>query len=157
MASEKFGSARYEGGMRFRARSGSGHELLMDTAEADGGENAGFSPMELPLLALSGCMGMDVISILRKKRQTLSDYAVEVHGVRAETYPQVYVQIAVRHTLTGPNLDPEAARRAVELSATKYCSVSGMLNKSAHITHTIIVRHPDREEPVGTFTIEEGV
>lgn len=137
MASEKFATAHFEGGMKFSARAGSGHELTMDTGISDGGENAGFSPMELPLVALLGCTGMDAVSVLRKMRQNVTDYAMSAHGIRAETHPKVFVSIEVEHTFTGHDLAADSVRRAVELSATRYCSVGGMLRHSATITHKV--------------------
>ena len=137
MASEKFATARFDGGMKFTARSGSGHELTMDTGVNDGGENAGFSPMELPLVALLGCTGMDAVSVLRKMRQDVTGYEMSAHGVRAETHPKVFVAIEVEHIFTGNALVADSVRRAVELSATRYCSVGGMLHHTATITHKI--------------------
>lgn len=139
MASEKFATMRFAGGNKFTARSGSGHEVTMDTAVDDGGENAGPSPMELPLMALLGCTGMDVIPVLRKMRQDVTDYTSSAHGVRAESHPKVFVAIEVEHIVTGNGLATDSVRRAVELSATRYCSVGGMLKLSATITHKIIV------------------
>jgi putative redox protein len=139
MASEKFATATFNGGMKFTARSGSGHELVMDTGVNDGGENAGFSPMEVPLIALLGCTGMDVVSILHKMRQDVTDYAMSGHGTRAESHPKVFVAIEVEHVITGNELVAASVRRAVELSVTRYCSVGGMLQKTAMITHSIIL------------------
>ncbi|HEU5349800.1 MAG TPA: OsmC family protein [Ktedonobacterales bacterium] len=139
MASEKFATARFEGGMKFVARVGSGHELKMDTSVADGGEDTGFSPMELPLVALLGCSGMDVVSILRKMRQDVTNYEISAHGVRAETHPKAFVTIEVEHVVTGIGLAADSVRRAVELSATRYCSVGGMLQHSTTITHKIVL------------------
>lgn len=137
MSSIKTATAKFTGGMKFEVTSGSGHTLIADTADPEeGGENAGFSPMELPLMGLLTCMGMDVVSILRKKRQDLTGYEMRARGVRAEEHPQVFVEITVEHIFTGRHLDPKAVDRAMELSETKYCSVSGMLSKTAQITHT---------------------
>lgn len=137
MASEKFATAHFDGGMKFTAQSGSGHELTMDTGIDDGGENAGFSPMELPLVALLGCTGMDAVSVLRKMRQDVTGYEMSAHGVRAESHPKVFVTIEVAHVFTGNALVADSVRRAVELSATRYCSVGGMLHHTAAITHKI--------------------
>ena len=137
MASEKFATAQFAGGMKFTAQSGSGHELTMDTSLDDGGENAGFSPMEIPLIALLGCTGMDVVSTLRKMRQDLANYEMSGHGIRTETHPKVFVSIEVEHVFTGTALSAASVRRAVELSATRYCSVGGMLQKTATITNII--------------------
>lgn len=144
MAGEKFARVSFVSGMRFTGEAGSGHQLTLDTADADeGGQNAGFSPMELPLIALAGCMGMDVVSILRKQRQDLSGYDVRVHGIRAEEHPKVFVKIEVEHTFTGHGLKREAIERAIELSRTRYCAVSAMLNKTAEIVHTVHVLEAD--------------
>jgi putative redox protein len=137
MASEKFATAQFTGGMTFTARSGSGHELTMDTSLNDGGENAGFSPMELPLIALLGCTGMDVVSMLRKMRQDVTSYEMSGHGIRTDAHPKVFISIEIEHVFTGAALSPTAVRRAVELSATRYCSVGGMLQKTAIITNRI--------------------
>jgi putative redox protein len=149
MGSVKTAQARYRGGMRFDIESGSGHTLTVDVSEADGGQNAGFSPMELPLMALVGCMGMDVVSILAKMRQELTGYELRVRGERAATHPQVFVEIAVEHTFAGRGLTQEAVDRAIGLSATKYCSVSAMLGKTATISHTTrIVEVDTADRPV---------
>ena len=146
MSKEKFATARFLGGMAFEAVSGSGHRLIMDTATDDGGENSGFSPMEVPLIALLGCTGMDAISTLRKMRQDVTGYELKGHGVRAETYPQVFVNIEVEHVFTGRGLAPESVRRAVELSATRYCSVGGMLKTTATIHHAITLVDAETSE-----------
>lgn len=139
MASEKVATMRFAGGNKFTARSGSGHEITMDTSVDDGGENTGPSPMELPLMALLGCTGMDIISILHKMRQDVTDYTASAHGIRAEAHPKVFVAIEVEHVVTGNGLAPDSVRRAVELSATRYCSVGGMLQLSATITYKVTV------------------
>jgi putative redox protein len=140
MAGIKTARAHFDGGMRFTAQAGSGHQVIMDTAdEKEGGQNSGFSPMELPLVALIGCVGMDVVSILRKQRQEVTGYDLTVSGTRAETHPQVFVAITVEHTITGRDLKRAAVERALELSRTKYCSVSAMLGKTAEITHILRV------------------
>lgn len=136
MGTIKTAQATWGGGLRFAITSGSGHTLTVDTSPADGGENAGFSPMELPIMALVGCMGMDVVSILKKKRLDVTGYTMSVRGERAEQHPQVFVEITVEHVITGRAISQEAVDRAIELSATRYCSVSAMLNKTATIHHT---------------------
>ncbi|HEY7093095.1 MAG TPA: OsmC family protein [Ktedonobacterales bacterium] len=136
MGNIKTAQAEYRDGMRFDISAGSGHSLTVDVSEADGGQNAGFSPMELPLVALLGCIGMDVVSILKKKRQQVTGYAMSARGVRAETHPQVFVEITVEHTFTGHGIEQAAVDRALELASTRYCSVSAMLGKTAEIVHT---------------------
>ncbi len=92
--------------------------------------------MELLLVSLAGCTGMDVISILRKKRQQVTAYEVHVEGIRAEDHPRVFVEITVEHIVTGHHLQPEAVARAIQLSEGRYCGAGAMLGKVAHLTHT---------------------
>jgi len=92
--------------------------------------------MELLLVGLAGCTGMDVISILRKKRQDVTAYEVHITGVRAEEHPMVFVEITVEHIVTGHRIQPEAVARAIELSEGRYCGAGAMLGKVAHLTHT---------------------
>ena len=127
--------ATLETGMRFNAEGGSGHHIALDAAEQDGGENTGFRPMELLLIGLAGCTGMDVISILRKKRQDVTGYEVQVRGVRAEEHPMVFVEITVEHVVTGHHIQPEAVARAIALSEERYCGAGAMLGKVAHLIH----------------------
>ncbi len=122
--------------MAFTAESGSGHSVVLDAAEHGGGHDLGFRPMELLLAGLSGCTAMDVISILRKKRQEVTGYEVRVRGERAEDHPMVFTDITVEHVITGRNISEEAVARAIELSETKYCGAGAMLRKTAHLTHT---------------------
>jgi len=159
MSSEKFATARFLGGMAFEAESGSGHRLVMDSGPDDGGENSGFSPMEVPLIALLGCTGMDAISTLRKMRQDITGYELKGHGMRAETHPKVFVNIEVEHIFTGHKLAPESVRRAVDLSATRYCSVGGMLKQTATIHHAITLIDADTGERtnVEPVVVEETV
>jgi len=123
-------------GMRFEVEAGSGHHVTLDAAEHDGGHNEGFRPMELLLVGLAGCTGMDVISILRKKRQDVTAYEVHITGVRAEEHPMVFVEITVEHIVTGHHIQPEAVARAIELSEGRYCGAGAMLGKVAHLTHS---------------------
>jgi putative redox protein len=111
-------------GLRFAASVGSGHALILD----DGNGDAGPRPSELVPLALAGCTAMDVISILRKKRQDVRGYRVETAGVQMEAHPNAFTQIDVTHIVTGVGVDPAALTRAIELSATKYCSVGSTLS-----------------------------
>ena len=131
--------SRLTEGMQFRAQAGSGHTVLLDAAQHAGGQGAGFVPMELLLAGLAGCSGMDVISILRKKRQNVTGYEVRVRGERAEDHPMVFTAITVEHVVTGRDVSPEAVARAVELSATKYCGAGAMLGKTAKLVHTVRV------------------
>ena len=135
MAEIMTAQATLEMGMRFVAESGSGHHVTLDADEHGGGQNAGFRPMELLLAGLAGCTGMDVISILRKKRQQVTAYEVHVTGRRAEDYPMVFVEISVEHVVTGHHLQAEAVARAIQLSEERYCGAGAMLGKVARLTH----------------------
>jgi putative redox protein len=130
-------------GMRFRAESGSGHIVNMDARVEHDGAGLGFRPMELLLVGLAGCAAMDVISILRKKRQEVRGYTVAVSGVRAETNPVVFTEITVEHRVFGHEIDPAAVRRAIELSASRYCGAGTMLGKTARLTHTFRILDDD--------------
>src|SRR5712691_9913674 len=136
MAEQMTATVRLETGMRFDAEAGSGHHVTLDASEHDGGQNDGFRPMELLLVGLGGCTGMDVISILRKKRQQVTGYEVHVSGIRAEDHPMVFVEITVEHVVTGHRIQPEAVARAIELSEERYCGAGAMLGKVARLTHT---------------------
>ena len=127
--------AQLETGMRFRVEAGSGYQVTLDANELAGGENEGFRPMEMLLVGLAGCTGMDVISILRKNHQYVTAYEVHVQGVRAEEHPLVFVEITVEHIITGLNIQPEAVARAIELSERRYCAAGAMLGKVAHLKH----------------------
>lgn len=137
MANEKSARLTLAQGMRFDAETGSGHRLTLDTTDITGGGNAGSSPMELLLTALAGCSGMDVISILRKMRQDVTAYAVEVRGTQVDEHPRIYAAITVEHTVTGRDLNPELVNRAVELSATRYCPVGATIGRATPITHVV--------------------
>ncbi len=121
--------------MAFEVTSRSGHTILLDASDGHGGRRLGAGPMEAVLMALAGCTGMDVISILRKARQDITDYRIEVHGLRADEHPRVYTEVEVVHIVSGHDLNESAVRRAVELSSTKYCPVSAMLAWGALVSH----------------------
>ena len=128
--------ATLETGMRFDVVTDSGHHVILDAAEHNGGQDSGPSPMEMLLVALASCAGMDIITILRKKHQQVSAYELRVHGLRAEEHPKVFLDITIEHIFTGHNIKPEAIERAIELTEDRYCGVSAMLGKTATITHT---------------------
>jgi putative redox protein len=130
----------WKSGLSFTGVAGSGFEIPIGTAVDHGGAGDGTSPMEMLLVGLGGCTGMDVVSILEKKRQSPTKFEVLVHGDRVEEHPKVFNQISVEYVVTGHALDPEAVRRAVELSETKYCSVMATLRKSAQITTKITIK-----------------
>ncbi|WP_431860933.1 OsmC family protein [Azospirillum sp.] len=127
-------------GMMFVGESGSGHAVVMDAAPAVGGRDLGIRPMEMLLLGMGGCSSIDVLMILKKGRQTVTDCWVELEAERAETDPKVFTTIHAHFVVTGRNLDPAKVERAIALSAEKYCSASVMLGAMARITHDFEVR-----------------
>lgn len=120
--------------MAFYGTADSGFSIKMDTHPSVGGDDDGFRPMELLLVGLGGCTAMDVISILRKKRQEVSGFEVQLHADRAQEHPHVFTAITINYIVRGRSVDPKAVERAIELSATKYCSAHAMLAESATIT-----------------------
>jgi putative redox protein len=121
--------------MSFVGESDSGHSVVMDSGPASGGRDLGVRPMEMLLLGLGGCTSIDVVSILHKSRQPISDCIAEIEAERADSVPSVFTRIHVHFIVSGRGLDPVKVGRAVELSATKYCSASLMLAKAVEITH----------------------
>lgn len=119
----------------FLGESDSGHAVLMDGAAEGGGRNLGPRPMELLLLGTGGCTAYDVVTILKKQRQPISDCVAEIEAERAPNDPKVFTKIHFHFLITGKNLKPESVARAIDLSAEKYCSASIMLGKTAVITH----------------------
>lgn len=121
--------------MSFVGESESGHAVVMDGPPDHGGRNVGIRPMEMLLLGTGGCTAFDVVSILKRARQDVTDCEVMMDAQRARTTPAVFTRIHIHFVVTGRDLSEPQVRRAVELSATKYCSASLMLGKSAEITH----------------------
>jgi putative redox protein len=126
-------------GMTFEATTGSRHTSVLDAASEHGGSDHGPSPMEMLLVSLGSCTGMDVIAMLRKMKQDVTTYRVEVQGTRRHEHPQVYTAIHVQHVLCGHDLDAKQVARAVDLSSTRYCSVSAMLSAVADVRHTFTI------------------
>lgn len=134
---------RWVEGVKFLGESGSGHAVVMDGAAEAGGTNLGPRPMEMLLLGLGGCTSFDVITILKKMRQDVSDCAADLDATRADSDPKVFTRIHVAFTVTGRGLSREKVERAVQLSAEKYCSASLMLGKTAEITHSVEIVETD--------------
>lgn len=122
-------------GVSFAGQSESGHTVVMDGAPEAGGQNLGVRPMEMLLLGMGGCTAFDVVLILRKSRQPITDCVAEIEAERADTDPKVFTKIHVHFIVTGKGLDPKRVDQAIKLSAEKYCSASIMLGKTAEITH----------------------
>ena len=121
-------------GMQFVGEAGSGHAIVLDGSESGGGRNTGMRPMELLLVGLAGCTAMDVVSMLKKRRQQVSGLEVRVEGERAEEHPRVYTRIKVEFIVRGDELSEKAVRDSIELSERKYCSASAMLGETAEIS-----------------------
>lgn len=124
----------------FIGESGSGHAVVMDGPPEHGGRNLGVRPMEMLLLGMGGCTAFDVVHILKKSRQPVSDCVAELEAERTDEDPKVFRAIHVHFIVTGKGLDDKRVARAVSLSAEKYCSASIMLGKTATITHDYEIR-----------------
>jgi putative redox protein len=120
--------AIWHSAMTFTGIGDSGFELAMDSDMDVGGDNHGFRPLELVAVGLAGCTGMDVISILKKKRQDITGFEVQVHAEQAEQHPMVFTSAVIEYFVTGHNVDEAALVRSIELSAVRYCPVQAMLS-----------------------------
>ncbi len=130
-------TAVWHGNMKFIGSAGSGHEIIMDAAPASGGDNQGSRPKEMILHGLAGCTAMDVISILKKMRQPVEAFRVEVDVIQSEEHPKIFSKIHIRYIFKG-DIPLEKLEKAVDLSQNTYCGVSAMLRKSSDLTHEII-------------------
>ena len=119
----------------FVGESETGHAVVLDGAPDSGGRNLGMRPMEMLLIGMGACTSFDVVTILKKSRQPITDCVAEMHADRADEIPKVFTNIHVHFIVTGNGLNPTQVERAVKLSAEKYCSASIMLSKSVNITH----------------------
>src|SRR5215470_14988019 len=122
-------------GVMFVGESGSGHAIVLDGAPEAGGRNLGVRPMEMLLLGLGGCTAFDVVHILRRGRETVTDCVVEVEAERAESDPKIFTRIHMHYRVAGRGLAPAKVERAIALSAEKYCSASAIMGRTATITH----------------------
>lgn len=137
-------------GLRFLTSVGSGHRLVLDDATGD----VGMRPSELIPLAVAGCTAMDVIAILRKKQQTITRYEVRASGEQQAEHPNAFVRIDVVHVVEGPAIDVEAVRRAIELSATRYCAVGATLSTGlTEIHHAYLVRDGQGDERMAEVVV----
>src|SRR4051812_31438296 len=119
----------------FTALTPSSHVLTIDIGTEFGGDNSGPEPKELLLVSLGTCTGEDVISILHKKRQSVTGYNINVYAKEAEEHPKIYTYILVEHIVTGHSVDPKAVARSIELSITKYCPVHALLARATYVEH----------------------
>jgi len=127
-------------GAAMLGEAGSGHGIVMDGPPDFGGRNLGVRPMEMLLLGMGGCTQFDVLLILRKARQDVTDCVVELDAERAETDPKVFTRIHAHFILTGRGLNEKQVERAIKLSAEKFCSASIMLGATATVTHDFEIR-----------------
>jgi putative redox protein len=127
-------------GMTFVAESGSGHAVVVDASPDVGGRDLGARPMEFVLMGTGACSAVDVVLILRRGRQPISDCVVDLEAERATEDPKVFTRIRLRYTVTGKGLDPAQVERAIRLSKEKYCSATAMLAKTAEITTEYEIR-----------------
>jgi putative redox protein len=128
-------TAKLTDGMHFAVETGSGYGVDLDMAVGSGGEGLGSQPMEMLLVGLAGCAGMSNLLILRKRRQDVRNYEIHIHGIRTETFPQVFTEIYVEHVITGKDLSEKVVERAMSMTEQKYCSANVMLEKTANIRH----------------------
>jgi putative redox protein len=125
-----------------------GPAIVVDSSGKAYGRHSGLSPMELVLVGLAGCTAMDVISIMAKKRQPMTNLQVKVEAERAETHPKVFTKLYIEYVAYGNGIEEKALIRAIELSEESYCSVIGMLKHSAEITSSLrIVSDPNPSLP----------
>ncbi|MBW6390949.1 MAG: OsmC family protein [Halomonas sp.] len=130
-------SVKWTDGRQFVAESGSGHSVVIDGPPDHGGRNTGPRPMEMLLMGMGACTSFDVLEILEKSRAGVTDCVASIEAERADTVPSVFTRIHVHFTVSGHNLKENQVKRAVELSAEKYCSASIMLAKGGvEVTHS---------------------
>ncbi|MBO6658316.1 MAG: OsmC family protein [Pseudomonadales bacterium] len=129
-------TVRWIDDVMFLAESGSGHTVTIDGPESEGGRNIGIRPMELMLMGMGGCTSFDVMKILRKSRQSVEDCVAQIEAKRADEVPSVFTHIHIHFVVTGKGVKEAQVKRAIELSAEKYCSASIMLGRGGvNITH----------------------
>lgn len=136
-------SIKWVDGVSFVGVSETGHAVVLDGAPENGGRNIGMRPMEMLLIGMGGCTSFDVVAILKKARQPITDCVAEIDATRAEDIPKVFTKIHVHFVVTGNHLNEAQVERAVKLSAEKYCSASIMLAKSVEITHSFEIKAPE--------------
>jgi putative redox protein len=135
--------AVWKGGLSFTGTSDGTYLIPLDASKAAGGHDLGFRPLQLFAVGLVGCTGMDVISILQKKRQDIREFEVSAVVDQAEQHPKVFTKIVLTYSVTGLNISKEAVERAVELSEKRYCGAKAMLQETAEITNRIVINEID--------------
>lgn len=135
---------KWAGDLTFVGHGNTGHGVVMDAGTADGGLGIGASPMEMLLMGAGGCASIDVVMILGKARQKVTDLVIELSGERAEAPPRVFTNIHMHFKVTGENLDHKHVARAIDLTMSTYCSASQTLAKAVDLTHDFAVFEADR-------------
>ncbi len=125
--------AQWHHGLSFTGTAETGFTVNMGGSPTAGGDDDGFRPMELILVGLVGCTGMDVVSILQKMRQDVTQFSVTAEAEKAETHPRVYTHIKLIYNIHGRGIDPKSVEKAIQLSAERYCPVQAMLSASVAI------------------------
>jgi putative redox protein len=141
----------WKGGMAFEGVADSGFMQTLDAEEKVGGHNGAARPMEFIAMGLAGCTGMDVISILQKKRQVVNDFQVRVHAKRAGEHPKVFTLAVIEYSVIGKDVEEAALLRAIELSVEKYCPVHAMLSRAFPIQMTYKIYGED-----GNILLKQG-
>ena len=129
-------TVKWEKDVKFTGETPDGHQVHIDGPPEAGGENQGMRPMELILMGVGACSAFDVMTILKKSRQDVTDCRCEVDGTRAEEIPKVFTDIHLHFVVSGNDLNDKVVARAINLSAEKYCSASIMLAQVANVTHS---------------------
>lgn len=129
-------TVKWVDGLRFTSSANSGHEVTMDGPSEHGGTDTAARPMELILMGLGGCTGMDAISILKKKKQDVTGLEINIKGTRADTHPMKYENVEMEFVVKGRGVDDAAAKRAIGLSMDKYCSVKFTLEQETPVTYS---------------------
>ena len=129
--------------LSFEGVADSGSKVKLSGDAAVGGEGEGFRPMELVLVGLVGCTGMDVISILQRMRQDVTAFQVSAEAEKAAKHPKVFTQIHIHYAITGRQVTKDSVERAIELSKVRYCPVQAMLDKGATITHSYTLQEAE--------------
>jgi putative redox protein len=134
---------KWAGNAAFIGKASSGHTLVMDGPAEGGGRNLGPRPMEMLILGMGACSTYDVVSILKKSRQEITDCEIKITSQRADSEPRVFTDIQLHFIVSGKDLKEKQVERAIKLSAEKYCSASIMLGKTANITHDFEIINVD--------------
>jgi putative redox protein len=130
-------------GNTFAAKADSGHWVTIDTSKSEDGSEGASSPVEMVLMALGACSAMDVVLMLKKMRAKVSGFHVNLDAERAETYPRVFTKVKMEYVLKGEDIKPKDVERAIQLSIDKYCTVAGMVGKTAEIDTTYRIEADD--------------